>query len=233
MKSSLDFPRPIIAMGSDTVTILGDPETSGAFPSGHAAFAVLVAASLMPGASRATQLALGVGAILVCLSRVWVGAHFPADVVGGALISIACVSRHSHRDREASRVVHFQSDLDTPTSRARAGDHPRGVCRHDGRDGVARACGRFAFRTLVLGHRASSGWRAGLHRSPGGRLGWRARGGRTGERGSLAPSRPGGHEPGQRRIDARLALLHLRPAADRDAACNIARDSSGRRTSRC
>ena len=107
--------------------------------------------------------------------------------------------------------------------RARAGDHPRGVRRHDDRDGVARACGRFAFRTLVLGHRASSGWRAGLHRPPGDRLGWRARGGRTGERGSLAPSRPGGREPGQRRIDARLALLHVRPAADRDAACNIAR----------
>jgi membrane-associated phospholipid phosphatase len=92
MKASLDFPRPIAALGPDAVTILGEVETNGAFPSGHAAFAVLIAASLMPGASRATRLALAVGAILVCLSRVWVGAHFPADVVGGALISIAGVA---------------------------------------------------------------------------------------------------------------------------------------------
>lgn len=92
MKASLDFPRPITALGPETVAILGAVETSGAFPSGHAAFAVLMAASLMPGASRAARLALATGAILVCLSRVWVGAHFPADVVGGALISIAGVA---------------------------------------------------------------------------------------------------------------------------------------------
>jgi undecaprenyl-diphosphatase len=92
MKASLDFPRPLAALGPDAVTILGEVEANGAFPSGHAAFAVLVAASLMPGASRATQFGLGTSAFLVCFSRVWVGAHFPADVVGGALISIACVA---------------------------------------------------------------------------------------------------------------------------------------------
>lgn len=91
MKSGLDLPRPVAALGPAMVTILGNPETSGAFPSGHAAFAVLVAASLMPGASRAARIALAAGAFLVCVSRVWVGAHFPADVVGGALISIAGV----------------------------------------------------------------------------------------------------------------------------------------------
>ena len=92
MKASLDLPRPLAALGPDAVTLLGEVETNGAFPSGHAAFAVLIAASLMPGASRAARIGLAMTAFLVCLSRVWVGAHFPADIVGGALISIACVA---------------------------------------------------------------------------------------------------------------------------------------------
>ena len=62
------------------------------FPSGHAAFAVLMAASLMPRIASGAQLALIVFAALACVSRIWVGAHYPADVLAGALIALVIVS---------------------------------------------------------------------------------------------------------------------------------------------
>lgn len=92
IKAILDLPRPLTVLGEQAVTILGNPEVQHSFPSGHAAFAVLMAASLAPGISLGGKLALVIFALLVCLSRISVGAHFPADVLGGAAISILVVS---------------------------------------------------------------------------------------------------------------------------------------------
>lgn len=92
IKNALDFPRPLAALGEQAITVLGDPAMHQSFPSGHAAFAVLMAASLAPGLPRQRQLILAAFAVLVCLSRISVGAHFPADILGGATISILVVS---------------------------------------------------------------------------------------------------------------------------------------------
>ena len=89
LKPFLDFPRPLLALGSEAVIVVGAPELHHSFPSGHATFAVLVAAALSPGASRPLRWALWIVAGLVCLSRISVGAHFPADVGGGAVIGAA------------------------------------------------------------------------------------------------------------------------------------------------
>jgi len=73
------------------VIVVGPPEFHHSFPSGHATFSVLLAAALSPGVPRAAKWALWVFAMLVCVSRVSVGAHFPADVLAGALLAAATV----------------------------------------------------------------------------------------------------------------------------------------------
>lgn len=91
LKGMLDFPRPAAVLGGLAV-IVGDPDRTQSFPSGHAAFAVTLAASLGPGIGRVARLALATFAGVVCVSRISVGAHFPADVVAGAILALATVA---------------------------------------------------------------------------------------------------------------------------------------------
>ena len=91
LKSLLDFPRPLIILGEQNVTILGNPDTIHSFPSGHAAYVILMTASLLPGIPRSGKVMLIIFALLVCLSRVSVGAHFPADVVASLILALAVV----------------------------------------------------------------------------------------------------------------------------------------------
>ena len=91
LKNTLNMPRPCFVLGENLVNIVGSPDTIQTFPSGHAAFAVLTAASLALDRPRILKIILALFAILVCVSRVYVGAHFPADVLGGALLSLLTV----------------------------------------------------------------------------------------------------------------------------------------------
>jgi len=89
LKTVMNFPRPLAALGRDFVTVVGPEAHSAAFPSGHATFVVLMAATLSPGLPRVVKWALWIFATLVSFSRIAVGAHFPADVVGGAILGLA------------------------------------------------------------------------------------------------------------------------------------------------
>ena len=89
IKPWLDFPRPVEVLGAGAVHVLGAPQLWHGFPSGHAAFAFLLLGSLAPGANWPLRVALGLFALWVAWARMAVGAHFPADVLGGALIGLA------------------------------------------------------------------------------------------------------------------------------------------------
>jgi membrane-associated phospholipid phosphatase len=73
-----------------------NPVTGYSYPSGHAVFftwlAFMVAAGVAPRVRRAWRVPLWAGAALLavtaCLGRIWVGAHWPSDVIGGFVMAL-------------------------------------------------------------------------------------------------------------------------------------------------
>jgi membrane-associated phospholipid phosphatase len=93
-KRFFSAPRPGDVLPHDTFHVLGELLSGHSFPSGHSitafAAAAVVYACLVPERKQ-TKVAGVIGgafvlAILVGLSRVAVGAHWPSDVVAGACI---------------------------------------------------------------------------------------------------------------------------------------------------
>ncbi|MGY1663436.1 phosphatase PAP2 family protein [Geodermatophilus sp. SYSU D00705] len=70
--------------------VLRDVPSAGvAYPSGHAVVAAGTVVLLAPYLRRRWRALLVVLAVLVCLARVYLGAHAPLDVVGGAALGVA------------------------------------------------------------------------------------------------------------------------------------------------
>jgi membrane-associated phospholipid phosphatase len=80
---------------ADLVHILS-PTTGFSYPSGHAVFftwmAFMIAVSLAPRVRPPFRPILWVLALIVivltCIARVWAGAHWPSDVLGGVLLGV-------------------------------------------------------------------------------------------------------------------------------------------------
>ena len=91
LKPLLDFPRPPLALPPGTVHIVGIAEYHHSLPSGHSSFAMLCTASLWPVLNKYARMAGAFFVLWVGLSRISLGAHFPADVLAGFLSSLAVV----------------------------------------------------------------------------------------------------------------------------------------------
>lgn len=81
--------RPIVPQAD--LLLASDKESS--FPSGHATIVsagAAVALALFRNTSRRIAISLGLAAeaMLVCISRIYVGGHYPTDVLGGILLGV-------------------------------------------------------------------------------------------------------------------------------------------------
>jgi len=88
LKPLLAVPRPAGVLDQGEFIVIGHTLYSQAFPSGHSVTSFVLVGLLVIGLQlkgwKAT-IALGLG-ILMILSRVTVGAHWPTDILAGALI---------------------------------------------------------------------------------------------------------------------------------------------------
>lgn len=91
LKGWFDFPRPPAALPPGMVHVVGTAEFHHSLPSGHASFAMLVAASLWPMLKPWAKWVALFFVAWVALSRISLGFHFPADVTAGALSSLLVV----------------------------------------------------------------------------------------------------------------------------------------------
>jgi undecaprenyl-diphosphatase len=80
--------RPFERLVTDARVIQDPPPTTPSFPSGHSAAALVGAVSLARAWPQAWW-ALAALAALIAYSRIYVGVHFPTDVVAGLLLGAA------------------------------------------------------------------------------------------------------------------------------------------------
>lgn len=106
-------PRPFETLLN--VTLRVQPDFDSSFPSGHALIVSIGATYALISFTRKKWLsvALAVEAAVVCFSRVYVGAHYPLDVLGGvalglsiALLGLEVLEKYA-RNKIDSLVSHF------------------------------------------------------------------------------------------------------------------------------
>ena len=86
-KAIADRPRPYQAIAA--AVLRQQPAHGTSFPSSHTAITVAVVIALLPFLPRALAAVAIAYAVLVGWSRVYLGVHYPLDILGGAGIGIA------------------------------------------------------------------------------------------------------------------------------------------------
>ena len=77
-------PRPF---AGDEVNLLLFHRLTGSFPSGHAAFFFALSLTVY-FYNKKTGLLFFIASILICISRVFSGLHWPSDILGGVVVGL-------------------------------------------------------------------------------------------------------------------------------------------------
>jgi membrane-associated phospholipid phosphatase len=88
VKELVDRERPGALIGAVEARETFQPGSLG-FPSGHVAVAAALAVVVTPHLRGRWRLVPAALAVIVCIGRMYVGAHVPLDLVGGAALGVA------------------------------------------------------------------------------------------------------------------------------------------------
>ena len=92
LKEWFGAPRPAAVLGHEELSVIGPLLKTDSFPSGHAATASLLAGLGVIYLRAGLSIFLFALMLLVDLSRIVVGAHWPVDVVCGIWLGFACAA---------------------------------------------------------------------------------------------------------------------------------------------
>lgn len=80
--------RPALAIGLEHVRVIGEVKLQNALPSGHAVFSFMTAYVLGHRRSWKWKMPLYCFAVIVAYQRIYVGAHYPLDVLAGGVVGV-------------------------------------------------------------------------------------------------------------------------------------------------
>jgi undecaprenyl-diphosphatase len=101
-------PRPYL----DGLThLIIAPSADGSFPSDHATAAAAIAATFLLHGMKGRGVVYSGAALLVCLSRVYVGTHYISDVLAGALIGAASALLVRRAYRRGTKLDQFVTGI--------------------------------------------------------------------------------------------------------------------------
>lgn len=87
-KAYFQVPRPAMAIGLEHVRVIGEVKLKNALPSGHAVFSFMTAYVLSHRRSWRGRGPLYSFAVIVAYQRIYVGAHYPLDVLAGGVVGV-------------------------------------------------------------------------------------------------------------------------------------------------
>lgn len=89
LKGVFSRPRPFV-VNESIVTLISKPSLFRSFPSGHSGGSFAAMFALYKWVPKKIGIPALVLAALVALSRLYVGVHYPTDIIGGCMIGFMC-----------------------------------------------------------------------------------------------------------------------------------------------